>query len=231
MISGFPLRLAPLVAALSLLPSLSRADDSTRVGVALTGGLSGIGGDLGLNLTEYFGLRATVASFQQNRTGQYGTSANWNASLKLMQAGLLLDAYPFAGSFRLSAGVVKDGNRFNLTASPSGGNFTFNGNTYAAADIASATARVEWSKPVPYVGLGWGNLAGSSGFHFTTDFGGLITGSPSSNILVSCSAAGQSAGICAQLASDTATDQAKLQNNVHKISFWPVFRIGFGYAF
>jgi len=225
------LALATLI-AMGLLPLAAHADGMPTVGVALTGGLSGFGGDLGVGINDYLGVRATAATFNINHNGQYGTSVAWDAKLKLMQAGVLLDVFPFAGGFRVSAGAVKDGNKFSLTGTPSGsGSYTFNGTSYPSTYVDSASASVDWSKTVPYVGVGWGNLSGSKGFHLTSDFGVLFTGSPTAQIAVACSAAGNSAGACSTLASDVAAEQAKLQNDVHKLTFWPVFRIGIGWAF
>ena len=207
------------------------ADDSTHVGAAITAGLSGIGADVGVNITDFVGVRATAAGFSISKNGNYGTDVSWNGNLKLFQAGALLDVFPFAGAFHLTAGVVQDGNKFTLTGQPSSGNFTFNGNTYPSADVSSAAATVQWNKAVPYLGVGWGNLGGSRGLHLTSDIGALITGSPSASVNVVCSPAGQAAGVCAALANDVAAEQTKLQNDVHKLTAWPVLRVGVGFSF
>jgi len=209
----------------------ARADDATRVGVALSGGLSGIGADLGVNVNSYFGVRGMVAGYSVKRNGNYGTNVSWNASLGLFQAGLLLDVYPFAGRFHLSGGIVHDGNKLDLTARPIGGTYTFNGNTYNTADIASASANVSWNRAVPYLGVGWGNLTGSPGLHFSTDLGALFTGTPNSTVSVTCSPVGQQAGVCQQLATDVAAEQARLQKKARDVAYWPILRFGVGYAF
>jgi hypothetical protein len=208
----------------------AQADDSAHLGVALTAGLSGVGADLGLGINQYLGVRATVAGLNINRTGNYGTSVNWDARLKLFQAGALLDVYPFAGAFRLSAGVIKDGNKFTLNGQPSGGSYTFNGTSYPAADVANASGSVQWNKAVPYAGLGWGNLGGSAGWHFTSDLGVLITGKPTVNLNATCSPAAP-AGVCSQFNANVAAEQVKLNNDVHNVTVWPVVRFGIGYAF
>jgi len=213
--------------ALAACPGLAKGDESTHVGIALTAGLSGFGGDLGVNINDYLGLRATVSDFSINRTGNYGTSVGWDARLKLFQAGALLDVYPFAGDFRLSAGVVQDGNKFTLDGRPSGGSYTFNGTSYPASAVGNAAASVDWSKAVPYLGLGWGNLAGSRGWHFTSDFGVLVTGSPNTQLSATCNVS----SACANFDANLAAERTKLQNDVHNITFWPVFRLGIGFAF
>jgi hypothetical protein len=211
--------------------TLARADDETHVGLALTGGLSGVGADLGVNINDYVGLRATVGDFSISRTGNYGTSVGWDAKLKLFQAGALVDVYPFAGVFHVSAGIVQDGNKFTLDGKPSGGSYTFNGTTYPASAVSNASASVDWSKAVPYLGLGWGNLAGSRGLHFTADLGALVTGSPNTGLTATCSAPSSAPSVCANFDANVTAERTKLQNDVHNVTFWPVFRLGIGYAF
>jgi hypothetical protein len=219
--------MALALAGAATLAAPARADSGT-VGVAATAGLSGLGADLAVSINDFLGLRATVSGFSVSRNGNYGTSVDWDARLRLFQAGLLLDAFPFAGGFHLTAGVVDDGNKVNLNATPSAsGTYSFNGQTYPASDIQSASASVDWGKAVPYLGLGWGNLAGSAGLHFTSDIGVLITGSPSATVSVVC-AANQ---VCSQLGPNVAAEQAKLQNDVNGLRFWPVLRFGIGFAF
>ncbi len=219
------------VALCTTLAGAAHAADGPHAGVALTAGASGIGADLAVGVNDYFGLRATIADISVSRNGNFGTSVDWDARLKLFQAGVLVDFFPLAGSFRLSTGIVKDGNRFTLDGHPNGGNFTFNGNSYPSNYVNSANATVDWSKAVPYLGLGWGNLAGGAGLHFTSDIGVLISGSPKASVSVACSSAGQQAGVCAQLASDVASEQTKLQNDVHGLTVWPVVRVGIGFSF
>jgi len=208
----------------------ARAEGIPNIGVAVTGGLSGFGGDIGVGINNYLSVRGSFATFSISRSGgSYGTSVSWDASLKLTQTGLLLDMYPFAGGFHVTAGAVRDGNKFSLTGKPgAGSSYTFNGHTYPAADIGSASGEVEWGKTVPYLGVGWGNLGGSKGFHLTSDLGVLFTGSPTVNLTVNC-ATGFTG--CSTLQTDAAAEQAKLQNDVHKLSFWPVLRVGVGWTF
>jgi hypothetical protein len=228
-------RSAPLLriiaaAFLSASCGLAQADDGSHIGVALTGGLSGVGADLALGINSYVGLRASVAGLSITRTGNYGTSIDWDARLKLFQAGALIDVYPFAGAFRLSAGVIQDGNKFTLDGRPSGGTYTFNGTSYPASDVLNASASVGWSKAVPYLGLGWGNLGGSAGWHLTSDLGVLITGQPTVSLSATCSPSAP-AGVCSQFNANVAAEQTKLSNDVHNLTAWPVLRVGIGYTF
>lgn len=218
------------VIAMAALPALSHADEGLHVGAAVTAGLSGLGADLGVGFNDFVGVRATIADISLSHNGNYGTDVNWDGDLKLFQGGLLLDVFPFAGGFHLTGGVVREGNKITLNGQPTGGSYTFNGTSYPASDVAAAAATVDWSKTVPYLGVGWGNLAGGAGMHVTSDLGLLITSGPTSTVAVTC-AASLPATTCSQLTSDAAADQATLQSNVRNLKLWPVARIGIGFAF
>jgi hypothetical protein len=209
------------------------AQSASHFGVSLNGGLiTGLGADLGVGLNEYVGLRASVSGWGTiSRNGNYGSDVAWDAKLKLFEAGVLLDGYPFGGSFRLTAGAVQDKNKFTLTGTPSAGStYTFNGVSYPASDIASANSTVDWSKTVPYVGFGWGNLGGESGLHFMSDFGALISGSPKTSLSVVC-APSLSSTTCSQIQANADVEQGNIQNDVHNLRFWPVLKLGVGYTF
>lgn len=202
---------------------------SASFGVALTAGLSGVGVDLALPINPSFGLRATVSGLSLSHNGTYGTSDVWNGNLKLAQYGLLGDYYPFAGSFRLTAGVIYDANQLDVNGTASG-TYTFGGQTYNAGEIGTATGTVTWNRFAPYLGIGAGNLAGSPGFHTGFDLGVLYAGRPSVTLTATCSAG---AVACNQstLNQNVAAEKASLQSEANKFRFWPVARVEIGYAF
>ncbi|BAP88459.1 uncharacterized protein E1O_13280 [Burkholderiales bacterium GJ-E10] len=236
-LSTFGLAAATAVTLLGLPPS-AIADGaqpapppvtSASFGVALTAGLSGVGVDLALPINPSFGLRATVSGLSLSHNGTYGTSDVWNGNLKLAQYGLLGDYYPFAGSFRLTAGVIYDANQLDVNGTASG-TYTFGGQTYNAGEIGTATGTVTWNRFAPYLGIGAGNLAGSPGFHTGFDLGVLYAGRPSVTLTATCSAG---AVACNQstLNQNVAAEQASLQSEANKFRFWPVARVEIGYAF
>ena len=201
------------------------------VGVAVSGGIDGLGLEVALPINAHFGVRAMASGMSVSRNGTYGTSDLWNGSAKFGQYGALLDYYPFAGAFRLSTGVVYDANKISINGSQSG-SYTFGGQSYSAGTVGTASGTVSWNKFVPYLGIGAGNLAGSRGWHTGFDLGVLFTGSPAVALSASCSAAGVAAGCNqAMLNQNVAAEQANLQNDVSRYRLWPVARVDVGYAF
>ena len=80
------------------------------------------------------------------------------------------------GPFRLTGGVIYDRNRYNVNGQPSGGTFTLNGNTYSASDVAaSGRGGKPGGTSAPYLGIGWGNVAGM-GVNFYADLGVMFQG-------------------------------------------------------
>ncbi|HEX7156218.1 MAG TPA: hypothetical protein VF229_03330 [Burkholderiaceae bacterium] len=219
-------------AALAL-PLLAIADESApaSVGIGFNGGLSGAGADLTVRMSNYFNVRAMAAGLTVTRDGNYGTSDSWSAKLKLFQAGALLDYFPFAGGFHLTAGAVYDGNK--IDAQPNGGTLTFNGTTYQISQLGSAGGTVEWNKVVPYLGIGAGNGVGSRGLHVTADAGVLFTGSPTSTLSATCGAAAIALDPTCQstLNANVQVEQNKLRDNTGNLKYWPVARIGINSAF
>lgn len=210
-------------------PAVTPAATSASFGIALTAGLSGVGVDLDLPINASFGLRATVSGLSMSRNGTYGTSDTWNGNLKLAQYGLLGDYYPFAGSFRLSAGVIYDANQLDVNGT-SNGSYTFNGQTYNTGQISTSNGSVTWNRFVPYLGLGAGNLAGSPGFHTGFDLGVLFSGKPTVALNASCTP-GSLACNQSTLNQNVAAERTSLQNTANKYRFWPVARVEIGYAF
>jgi hypothetical protein len=123
-----------------------------------------------------------------------------------------------------------NGNKLTLDGKPSPvGTYTFNGNTYSSSDIPSVNGKVDFRKAAPYAGLGYGRPVGK-GLSFAGDLGVLFQGSPRSSLAATCGAA-TPALTCAQIHSDVAAEQNKLDDDMRKYRFYPVVLIGLAYVF
>lgn len=223
-------RLSLVTAALAA-AAAARADDGSTIGIDLNAGLlTGFGADIALPINNYVGVRATGAGYSYSRSNlQYGSSVAWDGKLRIFDAGLLLDIYPFGGSLRLTGGMLKDGTKLTLSAS-SLNSLTLNGNTYTPGEIGVANGSLSFKNSVPYVGIGAGNLAGTRGFHVVADVGVLLTGKPTVALAATCGSA-LTTTLCSQLQTDVAAEQTKMQADVNKLSLWPAIRLGLGYSF
>lgn len=213
-----------LVLAILASPA-SFADTSLGLNIGTLGG----GIELAHAFGERLGFRVSANGLNYDRT-QTHDSVDYDAKLQLESGQLLLDWFPFANNFRLSAGPMYNGNKLTLDGKPSaGGTFTFNGNTYSASGVASVNGKVDFRKVAPYVGLGYGRPVGK-GWSFAGDLGVLFQGTPRTSLSVTCGAS-TPAATCTQLQNDVAAEQNKLDGDMHKFRFYPVASIGLAYVF
>ena len=90
------------VPMLGLVASTAQAD----VGVAITGGTTGLGGSLTVPIYgNYLNLRGTLHRYSIDEDLDED-GVEYDATLDLENYGLLLDWHPFAGGIRLTVGVV-----------------------------------------------------------------------------------------------------------------------------
>jgi len=202
-------------------PGVAPADTSLGVRAGTLGG----GVELSHAFSQRTGVRLDIDGY--NRT-QSSTQDNiqYDMKLKLQTASLLGDWFPFAGNFRISAGAMFNRNKFTLKGQPTGTGYTINGRTYTTAEVGSLDATVDFNKGAPYFGIGYGRPI-NSGPSLILDLGVMFQGRPHSNITATCGTGPN----CAQLQSDAAAEQAKLDDSLHNFKYYPVVSLGLAYTF
>lgn len=198
-------------------------------------GLTGSVGTTGLSLHGSTALTSSLnarigANFLQYSHDASTSGVDYDLKLKLRGIEALLDYFPMGNPFRISAGIVYNGNRFDARGIPNRGTFTLNNTTYPAASVGSLEGKVDFRNFAPYLGLGWGNAAsGQKGWGFSADLGVLFQGSPRTTLTNSgCTAP---AAICARIASDVAAENRALNEEVEDFKLFPVVRVGVIYRF
>ncbi|MFQ5518925.1 MAG: hypothetical protein ACE5E3_02875, partial [Mariprofundus sp.] len=82
--------------------------------VGLKASTLGVSGEVVTNVVPaLLNARLQVNGFNYNTTVS-ATDFNTDASLKLLSVGAIADYYPFAGKFRLSAGLYYNANAFSV---------------------------------------------------------------------------------------------------------------------
>ena len=208
--------LAAIMAAVSA-PAFASPDVDLHLGTL------GFGLGVGFQATDSLVARIGFNQFNKNFTTTSG-SLNMDGKLKLSSFDALLDWHVFGGATHLTAGLVSNGNKFSLTATPSAGNYTINGQTFAASQVGSLSSEVTFNKVVPYLGFGWNSQPKNKGFAFKSDFGIMFQGSPKATLTYTGTGA-------AQLASQIAAEQANLNNKLNNFKYYPVISFAIGYAF
>ena len=215
-----------LIAALSLQASAQAADVGLTVGV----GTAGAAVHLSTPLSESFNVRVGYNGLSRSMDDSTD-DVNYDFKLKLATVDALVDYFPMQGAFRLSAGLVYNGNKFEGQGRPKGnGTYTINDHTYAASTFGSLNATVDFRKVAPYLGLGFGNaVAKDKGWGFSSDFGVVFQGKPNSAVTnQGCTAPST---VCAQIATDLRAENASLQDELKDFKLLPVLRLGVSYKF
>jgi hypothetical protein len=205
------------------------AGEAAAQSLAVRGGSSGFGAELGVGINTYLGVRASYGA------GSYGYDTTedgirYDATLKPSIGTLTLDLHPFGGSFRLSAGLGLNRTRIDARAVPVGGTLTINDRVYNAADVGSVDAFIRFERSAPYFGFGWGAAAMSGrGLYFTSDVGVVL--SRASGTLQGTCGASLNAAACAQLQADLQAEALSFKTEAEKLRFYPLITGGVGYRF
>ena len=200
------------------------ARHGTGVSVGVTGGTNGLGIEAGYRFTSFFGVRANTGNYSYNKSVD-SSGFNIDGKVKLKSIGVLADFYPFGGSFRISAGLRSNHNKFAGVATPIGSTVDINGNTYAADQVGILTGAATFKKTVPTVTVGWGGHF-KTGLTFGAEIGVVAQGSPRLAATSSGTLAGNPT-----FQTDLNQRLAQWQDDVSSYKLWPVIQLHLMYRF
>jgi hypothetical protein len=225
-------------------PEASQGGPFSGLGVGVKVGVAGIGFDVATPIVPTrLNLRGGATFFSYNLNTTTNDNLVVNGTLKLQNSGVMVDWFPFRGSFRLSGGATVFNNK-GVTATvnePSGSSFTLGNDKYYAASggITGTGVFKLGGNAGGRVSFGWGNLVPKKGHHFSfdTELGIEFVSKPtvalgfSGNYCTSTCNGENSQPIAgnATFAADVASEQAKLQNDVNFLSFYPIVSVGIGW--
>jgi hypothetical protein len=199
-------------------------------GAGLRIGTTGVGADFGWDIAPTLGGRVGLSGGNISR--DFSTDdVKYDAKLKLANANLFLDWSPL-GPFRITAGVIPNNNKIDLSGEPNGnGTFTINGVTYSAAQVGSLSGNVKPGNSIaPYLGIGYGNVW-TKGVNFYFDLGVMFQGSPKVSLQANCNPTVVGAAQCAAIQNDVEAERQKVEDKVKKYQYFPVANIGITIGF
>ena len=193
------------------------------VGITAKVGTLGFGGDLTLPL---------VASNLNFRAGY--NWGNLTLDVDLDEAAcdgeitwetipILLDWYPAAGEFRISAGAVINNNEVIMSASPTE-DFKLNGVHYG---VTGMDGSITFDEMAWYVGVGSGNAVGDGRVHFVFDLGVMLQGKPKAEATATASIPALQNALNADLQSEV----DDFQQDLNAFILYPVISVGIAFAF
>lgn len=192
----------------------------------------GLGLELGHPLSGNRHLNGRVAAYLFNYSDTITESGiDYDVSVQLRSAGLLLDWHPGGAAFRFTVGGYYNGNEGDMEAKSINGSFNINGTLYNVNDVGSLKGDLAYGSSAPYLGIGWGNVAATKrGWGMAWDLGVLYQGEPDIGLNVSC-APSLTSGQCATLTNDVEAESQSLRADLEDNKWYPVLSLGVQYRF
>jgi hypothetical protein len=213
---------AAAVAASALMVAGAASAQQTSLGV--TAGTTGLGVELGYDMSDAFGLRANGNLFGLSKDVE-SDGIQYDGKLKLRSLGVLGDFYPFESGFRVTGGAYYNDNHVNLTATPSGP-VTIGGTSYTPAEVGSLTGSAEYNKFTPYAGLGYTSNRGDAGLSFVFDAGVMFQGRPDITLAGSGPITSSPS-----FQADLERERQQIRSDLKWTRFYPAVRAGVAYRF
>lgn len=200
------------------------------MGVSADIGTTGFGAHLTVPVQESLNARFGFNTLNYNYSGST-SDTDYDFKLKLKTFDALLDYYPTSSTFRLTGGLVYNGNKVTAVAKPTAGQFyEFEGNQYDATQAGQINGNIDFKKVAPYLGIGFGNaVAKDSGWGFSGDLGVIFSGSAKSSL--TNSGCNLTTLQCTSLNNDLQAENVRLQDELDNLRYYPVARIGISYKF
>lgn len=209
------------VALVSILCALNLSAQDISIG--LSGSTLGAGVEVTTNITDNLNIRGFVSGLNYSKSVTE-SDVQYDADLKLMGGGLILDYYPFESGLRLSVGGIYNGTKLSVKGKPTGTSYTINDVTYTTAEVGTLTGAIEYKKLMPYAGIGFANPMKGSAFTFGFDAGAMF-GSPSTSLNATGAISDPA------LADDIAAERQQLENAAGDIKVYPFVNFSLSYRF
>lgn len=193
--------------------SITAAASVHAAGVGVRAGTTGIGADVAWSIAPTVSARLGYSALSWNKDVSTDT-VRYDGKLKLSNFNTFLDFSPL-GPFRLTGGLIFNGNKYDVHGAPSGGG-SIDGTVKSGRSAA------------PYLGVGYGNVSGM-GVNFYADLGVMFQGSPKASLSANCGSL--SAAACASLQSQAAAEQGRIEDKLKNFKYYPVANIGLTVGF
>jgi hypothetical protein len=182
----------------------------------------GAGLEIAKGFTPNFGVRAGFNYFSYAYDATE-SDVSYDLELELKSFAMFADWHPFKGAFRLSGGLIINGNGLTGNSKPTAP-VEIGGTDY---NLDSINLDISYNTIAPYFGLGWDTTFGDrDNWGFAFDLGLIYSGS--AEAALSVSGPDQVAAIGA---GDVKKEQDELQNDLDSLKWWPVVSAGLVYQF
>lgn len=177
----------------------------------------GAGLEVAKGFTPNFGVRAGFNYFSYAYDATE-SDVSYDFELELKSFAVFADWHPFKGAFRLSGGLLINGNGLTGNARPTAP-VDIGGTNY---NLSSVDLDISYNALAPYLGLGWDTTFGDKdNWGFAFDLGLIYSGSPEAAISTDPTVS----------ATDIEKEKRELQDDLDTLKWWPVVSAGLVYQF
>jgi hypothetical protein len=207
------------VCLITLLPCAAQAGGVAVVGRAST---MGLGAELVTGVSDKVNLRVGGNLFSYNRSFTQDDNDQFDLSFDFRSVNGVLDFHPTGGGFRLTGGVIGNGNKAGLLARAAGPSYEIGDNRYLVGDVGTLTGTASVRNVAGYAGIGWGNPVGKDKrVGLVVDLGVAFQGPPT----VRLGATGPISGNAA-FQRDLALEEQDFNDDARRFRYYPVLSLG-----
>ena len=198
--------------------------------LSVSAGTTGFALHVATPLNDRLSLRLGASLLDHDKSEQT-RSVEYDFQLKLRTIDMLLDYYPAAHGFRLTGGLMFNGNQIDAAGLPNAsGSYVINNRHYSASEAGRLDGRIDFRNLAPYLGIGWGKAPqAEKGWGVALDVGAMLQGRP--RVALATSGCSLPQPMCAHLAEDISVERASLSDKVDNFRVYPVIRAGVTYRF
>jgi hypothetical protein len=213
----------------------------SRFGLAFKSSTLGLGADFGIRLARPVNLRLGFSGFNYSRTVADGDIA-YLGTLHLRSLQTVVDWFPWSRAIHFSPGLLLyNDNRVTANALiPTGKTLTSGAEVFISnpQNPITGSAKSAMRRVAPMMLFGFGNLVPRARrFSFSSDFGVVFQGQPTTNFALIGSACDTSGVHCRNVAhdpsiqADVRSGEQTMRDDLSIMKYYPVISVGFGYHF
>jgi hypothetical protein len=214
---------------------LGATPGQAEVAIAAKAGTLGAGAEIAVGLSPRVDARfgGNLFTYSDRREA---SDIEYDAEAKLRTVTALLDWHPGGHGFRLTGGVVYNGNRVEGSSlTPASGVYNIGGVPVPANLVGTLDAEGDFDPVVPYVGFGWGRPVSSDRrVGFFADLGVVFQGKADVKLIPRIPAdspINTTPGARDALDILLRREEQDLEDEASDYDLYPVVAIGFSYRF
>ena len=204
----------------------SAFDRELGIGVGL--GTLGIGLEVATPVAEKLNVRGILSGAAITFSG-IDSGNEYDYDLTIHALGAVADYHVFDGGFRLSGGLLINGNGIDMTAKLADGeDYEINDVDYSSDELGAFTGELSFSGLAPYFGIGWGNMVGEDKkLGWMLDLGTMYSGPPTVKLSTEIELPDPVAQ--AELEADLNEEQTALEDEISMFDTYSVIRLAVTY--